>query len=211
MRLETLCAAALLPPLGTVGILLCGDLHAWADKRGGSGDVRGVWKAFARRCAFVAGVAGNHDKFGESPRDLAKFRQERAVHFLDGDCAEVAGARIAGISGVIGNPRRPFRRDEPAFVDAVARLCALRPDFLLMHDGQDVPTLNLKGNPAVRVVLEKAGPELVIRGHAHWDPPLVELAGGTQVLNVDSRVVLLTQEEPPPSDRRGGAGPALQQ
>ena len=34
------------------------------DKRGGSGDVTGVWLAFADIFQWVAGVAGNHDTFG---------------------------------------------------------------------------------------------------------------------------------------------------
>ena len=34
-------------------------------------------------------------------------------------------------------------------------------------------------------------PTLVICGHVHWDRPLVALASGPQLLNVDARVVLL--------------------
>lgn len=50
---------------------------------------------------------------------------------------------------------------------------------------------------------------LVVRGHSHWDEPLAELKSGTQVLNVDARVVVLTENKNlnriivayPPSDR----------
>jgi len=43
----------------------------------------------------------------------------------------------------------------------------------------------------IRVAIERLRPSLVVRGHAHWKQPLVQLSGGAQVLNVDARVVVL--------------------
>jgi hypothetical protein len=42
-------------------------------------------------------------------------------------------------------------------------------------------------------MIDQSGRPLVVRGHAHWPEPLVELASGVQVLNVDARVVVLRQ------------------
>ena len=59
-----------------------------------------------------------------------------------------------------------------------------------MHDGPSGGAGQL-GWPLVRTALEQAAPTLVIRGHAFWDSPLATLKNGTQILNVDSRVVIL--------------------
>ena len=68
------------------------------------------------------------------------------------------------------------------------------PHIMLMHDGPDAPKHGGKGSFRIRQVLEAASATLVVRGHAHWKEPLCQLANGTQVLNVDSRAVILTRE-----------------
>jgi hypothetical protein len=45
----------------------------------------------------------------------------------------------------------------------------------------------------VRHALEAAPPTLLVRGHDHWPVPLATLANGTQVLNVEGRVVVMTR------------------
>ena len=57
-----------------MGLLLCGDLYVRPalDARGGLGDVRPVWRAFARHFRWVAGVPGNHDAFG-TPSERTAF------------------------------------------------------------------------------------------------------------------------------------------
>ncbi len=47
--------------------------------------------------------------------DLIEFKQQPGIHFLDGDLSEADGLMIAGLSGIIGNPERPFRRTELEF------------------------------------------------------------------------------------------------
>lgn len=132
-ELDRLVKLQWIPPLAVTGTILVGDLYAREnlDGRGGSGDVRDVWKAFARRCRWVAGVAGNHDLFGKSPGapDLNGFDGQTNAHFLDGDVIELDGLKLAGLSGVMGNPRKPFRRGDVDFLDAVSRLCNAGPDF----------------------------------------------------------------------------------
>ena len=51
---------------GGIGVLLAGDLYTVPalDRRGGSGDVTAVWRAFGDEFSWVVGVAGNHDTFG---------------------------------------------------------------------------------------------------------------------------------------------------
>ena len=191
---EELSAQGVIPATDRIGVMLAGDFYCreGLDKRGGSGDVRSVWAAFARRFRWVAGVAGNHDLIGErdSKADLLDFKQQPGIHFLDGDLSEADGLMIAGLSGVVGNPERPFRRTEPAFNAITRRLAELGPDILVMHDGPQGDEHQV-GWPSVRLTLESVRATLVIRGHAYWKEPLAVLTNGTQILSADSRVVLL--------------------
>lgn len=52
-----------------------------------------------------------------------------------------------------------------------------------------VPGTNLPGAAAVRECRLAAAPTLVVCGHCYWQSPLQQLSNGTQVCNVDSRVV----------------------
>lgn len=178
---------------GRIGVLLAGDFYTVPalDKRGGSGDVREVWQAFANEFDWVAGVAGNHDLFGDT---ATRPRFARPIHFLDDDTVIIEDISIAGLSGIPGNPRRPWRRTEVDFVETLELLLCDSPAMVIMHDGPDVPGGGHRGSPRIRQALEQSEPTLVIRGHAHWKEPLAELSNGTQVLNVDARVVLLTKD-----------------
>lgn len=199
-ELEVLSELGEVPPLDRVGVILAGDLFArpGLDRRGGSGDVRPVWLALARRCRWVAGVAGNHDLFGPKPSvpDFQDFSRSPGVYFLDGDLVALDGLRIGGLSGVVGRPIRPWRRSEQAFLHATELLLRDAPDLLVMHDGPDVPALGLRGLAGVRTLLETHGGKLLlIRGHAHWETALVHVARNVQVLNVDSRIVVLIRRQ----------------
>jgi Icc-related predicted phosphoesterase len=187
----TLADLELVPPPAFTGVVLAGDLYAApaANKMGATGDVREVWRAFAGGFRWVAGVAGNHDLFG-TPQELSRFRREPGVHLLDGDTVELDGLRIAGVGGICGNPDKPNRRSPEAFLAAMRQRLAARPHLLVLHEGPDGGEPGLRGNPELRAALGD-GPALVICGHVHWDRPLVNLAGGAQLLNVDARVVLL--------------------
>jgi hypothetical protein len=181
----------LVPPPDFTGVVLAGDLYAapGADKMGATGDVREVWRAFAGGFRWVAGVAGNHDLFGK-PQEQSRFCREPGVHLLDGDTIELDGLRIAGVGGISGNPDKPNRRGPEAFLAAVRQRLAGRPHLLVLHEGPDGGEPALRGNPELRTILG-SGQTLVICGHVHWDRPLVTLASGPQLLNVDARAVLL--------------------
>ena len=180
-------------PLKT-GAILAVDFYTVPalDQRGGSGDVTKVWEAFGREFRWVAGVAGNHDTFGEALHPTRATNGNR--HYLDGRRVDLDELAIAGLGGIIGNPRKPHRRTDEDYVDALIDLSDPPPDILITHDGPTGPQTGQRGSPRVTYVLNELRPPLVVRGHAHWDTPVVELAGGTQVLNVDCRVAILRRE-----------------
>ncbi|MEI6567664.1 MAG: metallophosphoesterase, partial [Verrucomicrobiota bacterium] len=185
---QELSRQGMLPPLERVGAILGGDFftHEQMHKRGGSGPVGAVFKAFANHFKFVIAVAGNHDVLP----DFKTTPQAPNLHILDGRYIELDGLKIAGISGVVGNPKKPFRRTEDEFAKAAMNLANRQPDFLVMHDGPDGNAGQL-GWPLVRAALEQSSPTLIIRGHAYWDSPLATLRNDTQIINCDSRVIIM--------------------
>ncbi len=192
--LACLSAEGMLPPLEHTGVVLAGDLFSddTALVRGASGDVRSVWDAFGQHFRWVAGVAGNHDNFGTAREWAQFFRQRPEQKMLDGDVVDVDGLRVGGVSGIIGRPDKPGRRDEEAFLRSLRDVIRQDPELLVLHQGPDVPGTRMRGSAAIREGLPARDDLLVICGHAHWNTPLVALPAGPQVLNVDSRAVLLT-------------------
>ena len=175
-----------------VGAILAGDFYTCPDLkgRGGTGDVTSVWQAFADEYRWVVGVAGNHDTFGESGKPFSRTN----AHFLDGNRTEVDGIRFAGISGVVGSPRKNFRRTHENFVYELDEILQVQTDIAVRHDGPDAPAESgCRGIEDVRKVVDRRRPGLVVRGHCHWPMPFVELSCGVQDLNVDATVAILTR------------------
>lgn len=177
------------------GVLLAGDLYsASPPRRGANGDVRAVWDAFAGWARWVCGVAGNHDLFSDKPNApaLAAFRRQSGCGLLDAETIERDGLRIAGLSGIIGRPGRPWRRAEAHFIEAFAGLVAAGPDILLCHEGPGRASREQGGVPLLDELLVAARREILcVRGHMFWEEALLAGDGLRQVLNVDSRVVVL--------------------
>ena len=98
---------------------------------------------------------------------------------------------VAGIGGIVGNPRKPHRKIDEDFAAHIKRLLSNAPSILVMHDGPDDPEQGQQGSPMIRQVLERQNSTLLIRGYEHWHEPFAEFANGTQVLNVDCRVAIL--------------------
>ncbi len=196
--------AGIVPDPMKTGALLAGDLYTVPDlrRRGGTGDVREVWRAFAGAFRWVAGVAGNHDAFagGRVPRGpearaaTDRFRRSGPGDLLDGDAVVRDGLRLAGVSGIIGDPKRLHRRRPDAFAAAIVAALSPAPDVLVLHEGPEVGERGRRGSPFVRDVLADLAPPglLVVCGHCHWPEPLAELGRGVQVCNVDARCVVLT-------------------
>ncbi len=179
-------------PAGEIGVLLAGDFYTLPalDRRGGSGDVSAVWAAFAENFAWVAGVVGNHDNFGTSAKPPKWLKKLRAVSYLDETLATRNGLKLAGVGGIIGNSRRAQRRTETDYLLAIETVFSEWPDVLILHDGP-CGDEKQRGSRLVRETLEQYPPVLVVRGHAHWHKPLATLSNGTQVLNVDARLIVL--------------------
>lgn len=177
------CAAWGLPQPGRVGVLLAGDYYAApaADKRGATGDVFPVWQAFADAFAGVVGVLGNHDMLSAAPLGSTLLEAEAVTRW---------GLCIGGVSGIVGNPRRHARFEWPDYAERVALALADTPDILLLHTPPQVSE-GQRGEEALLPPLTRPG-LLTVCGHVHWEEPLADLPSGAQVLNVDSRVVLLT-------------------
>ena len=192
-ELAELSEQGTLPSLESVGVVLAGDLYAapGGDKRGASGDVRPVWRAMADRFRWVAGVAGNHDHFGTA-REQRRLEGEAGVHLLDCDSTVLDGLHIGGVGGVIGDPARPRRKAEHDFLAALELLMDEEPDMLVLHEPAR-GSRPQRGNSQVRDVIESGASTLTVCGHVHWDDPLAELANGGQVVNVDSRVLVVTR------------------
>ena len=187
------CEAAGAPPRD-FGVILAGDLYAYPDlvRRGGLGNVDGVWEAFGERFRWVVGVGGNHDLFEGQASVRGALSYQKNAHPLDGACALVDGLRIAGVSGVVARMGKAWRRDLKAWKKMTLPLLNEAPDVLVLHHGPNGPTKKFAGHAGIRKILEaRSDCPLVICGHRHWRTPLVKLRGGGQVLNVDSRAVLL--------------------
>ncbi len=180
-----------LPPREKTAVIVAGDLQPRADEA----DVRAVWFALGDVCRWVAGVAGNHDAFGDAKSaGEARLALDRSdLHFLDETIVSIDGLSIGGISGAVGRPGDLWARTEKEFAAALARLANRGLDLLISHDGPNVAGTTLAGWPSVRLALESAPRTLVIRGHDPWPTPLAMLGNGTQVLNVEGCVFVLSR------------------
>jgi 3',5'-cyclic-AMP phosphodiesterase len=184
-RLDTL------PNSLQTGVILAGDLYATLTRRGGLGDVRSIWQDFQRRFRWVAGVAGNHDSFGKTPAEFDEFNKIANLYHLDGRSIRVDELDLAGISGLISTKQKQFCRPQNAYQQLIRELLDRSPDILILHEGPSALDQNLRGNDSIRAELIDRRSLLTICGHVYWKEPLVDLPQGGQILNVDSRVVIL--------------------
>ncbi len=197
-HLAELSDAGKIPRLDRLGVLLAGDFFAVPElkRRGGIGDVSEVWQALRDRFRWVAGVLGNHDDL--DPHSLVSEAPQTNSHLLDGGFVELDGLRIGGVSGIIGDPAKVNRKTEQNFLRVLEDVLVQQPVIVITHEGPACPPF--AGSRTLRETFETwektcvesgtASP-LLVCGHKHWPAPLAELPHGMQVLNVDSRVVLL--------------------
>ena len=189
-ELLELAARGVLPGPERTGVVLAGDLYSapGADVRGASGDVREVWTAFAAMHRWVVGVKGNHDRFG-TDRERARFEGTEGVHLLDGAVAQLGALSVGGVGEIIGDPDKPGRKSESAFLASLRGTVEREPALMVLHQGPSGGP-EQRGSDEVRDAVRPLG-GLVVCGHVHWDAPLHTPAVGPQVLNVDGRVVVL--------------------
>jgi Icc-related predicted phosphoesterase len=177
-----------------VGVALCGDLYATLQKRGSMGDVKAVWRKFKAEFRWVVGVAGNHDDFG-STLAFEAFKREEGMYFLQQEIRKVDKIEFSGISGIIGRSDKPNRVEEGDYLRKLKQLLSKQPHAILLHQSPNYPPKGFMGDEKIRQLLESSPQNVIFCGHSHWPVPLVELGNGTQVLNVDSRVVILLNKE----------------
>lgn len=175
-----------------IGVILAGDLYTHPSKRGASGEVGAVWKAFKEAFDWVAGVAGNHDRLEELEEE---FWEENAF-LLHQNQLEIQGLTLAGIGGIIGNPSKPQRTASQEYLKSLQQLLKKQPNLLILHETPDYPPLGYIGNAAIREVLEQAliNNTTLITGHCHWEEPWVQLDNGLTIINTDARVLILEKE-----------------
>lgn len=194
--LEDLAEDGSLPPLDHCGAVLAGDLYSSIDgrKRGASGDVRSVWERFAESFRWVAGIAGNHDRFGTN-KEQQRLSQRHNIHLLDGASVHVDGLHVAGVGQVIAPEHKLHKGGRRVEVEQLALLheaTSSEADLLVVHEGPRGVDAGQRGNAAITSLLEAQPVPLIVCGHVHWDRPLSSYAGG-QILNVDARLVVLTE------------------
>lgn len=173
-----------------VGVLLCGDLYADMHKRGGLGDVKGVWRAFNDVFGFVAGVAGNHDDFGDY-KGFNTFKNEKGINYINRKTKNIKGLNISGLSGIIGRTDKPFRNDKEQHLRNLKELLLKQPDVLLLHEGPNNLEPDLIGNDDIRQVIEQARNTTIFCGHKHWEETIIQKPDGVQIINVDGKCLIL--------------------
>jgi Icc-related predicted phosphoesterase len=204
--LAGLSESSRLPAGDRLGVVLAGDF--WAEpgciRRGRSGDVRPVWEAFQHSRRWVVGVRGNHDVFREQPTAEAV-----GLFLLDGSSVTLDGIRFGGIGGVIGNPAKPRMRSEERFSALVCTVAQAGIDVLILHQGPSGDDESSRGNRAIRESLADVRDVLVVFGHCFWKRPFQDIGSGRQLINVDSRVIVLVRESwAAPNQPQKSAAPA---
>lgn len=168
--------------------LLGGDFYDYPDchKRGGSGDVTSALNALSTLAPVSYAVLGNHDTI--TPLALAP-----TVIILDGTRAAVSGLTVGGVSGIVGDPERPQRKTEPAFLKALETATTPQADFLLLHQGPEGPTERHRGWQELNIALGRKKDLLVVFGHCYWPEPF-HREGENLFCNVDDRVLIFIPE-----------------
>ncbi len=191
-ELFELADAGKIPDPAQTGVVLAGDLYSapGGDKRGATGDVRDVWLAFAAMHRWVVGVAGNHDLFG-TKREETRLQETQNIELLGGTLVEKDGLLFGGVGYVIGNPEKVGRQEEGEFFAALDLVLDESPDVLILHEGPSGER-DQRGNAHIRKRIEESSVKWIVCGHVHWNEPVAELRG-SQVVNVDSRVLILTR------------------
>jgi Icc-related predicted phosphoesterase len=200
-QLRRLCDSGDIPPADKLGVVLAGDL--WAEpgcrRRGGLGKVGPVWSAFGGTSRWVAGVLGNHDQYDRPRPAEGQSSSPLQVALLDGDVVEVDGLRVGGVGGIIGDSDKARRKPERRYLELLENVLRQQPDIVVLHESPEVPEADCWGKPSIRECLLRHAPTLVVCGHCHWPMPLQLLPNGTQVCNVDARVIVALREDALPS------------
>ncbi|MCY9861026.1 metallophosphoesterase [Vibrio coralliirubri] len=184
-ELKTLEELGLIPRVSM--ILSAGDLYDRPElnKLGATGDVTDVLNAFASNFPIVVAVNGNHDIVD------AKGLVEN-ITILDGASTTIEHLSIGGVCGITGKEPRHQRKSPENFRKALIAAMAKSPLVTMMHQTPKGELDTQIGDESTSEFLASSRKTLVIAGHCHWQDLLCSI-GDCQVLNVDSRVVVITK------------------
>ena len=113
------------------------------------------------------------------------------IHLLHKETIELDGLKFGGISGIIGREDKTNRVNESDFLNGLTKLSKQDLDFILIHETPDFPKNNELGNSKIREHIEKLNTIRVCCGHCYWNNSLANFENQTQILNVDSKVILM--------------------
>ncbi len=185
-----------LPRPSRTGVLLTGDffMDRTLMRRGVTGDIQTVWRAFADRFRWVVGVSRNHDLL-QGRGDCALPAAAGEAQLLRRSATTVDDMTIAGLSGIVGKPSKPWCLPELEYLTTLDVLLDGWPDILLLHEAPASPSGSGKGRLTITDRILSAGKPLpFFFDHAYWHQLLVE-SEGWQFVNVDSRVLILERED----------------
>lgn len=177
--------------------LLAGDFYSreLMDRKGGHGNVVPVWDSFSKYFKYTIGVPGNHDLFQQDAKLYRTFLKNEKIKFLDKSDINLDGMKIGGLGGIIGNPRKPFRKTQIDYLNYLNKLLSNNLDILIMHDGPDVPDIEVEGISKVREIIEDSNCKLIIRGHKHWDNFFHQNKNGNYIINAHEKIIILKAEQ----------------
>ncbi len=173
--------------IGEVGaVFLSGDLYdsPTLHKLGSSGDVSDVHAAFNSLFPNVFAVHGNHDVVKTEPKHTV---------VMDGNVVQLSNIRIGGVCGICGKPTKNQRKTPEQYDELLTNVLVRQPHVVLLHQSPKGNNDSQIGHEPTRELLEQSGSALIVSGHCHWEDMLCDI-GKNQILNVDSRVVVIIKE-----------------
>ena len=136
-------------------------------------------------------VLGNHDTTSAAITGLRNSDGRSCC--LDGQPRELAGRRICGVSGIMGQRSRPGRLAPDLFVEAVTEALSdqNRQSVLFTHETPRLSSFQpCIGQDALTDAVQQLSPAAHFFGHCHLEPIALE-DHGTLFVNVDGRVLLI--------------------
>ena len=77
---------------------------------------------------------------------------------------------------------------------ALEKLLRQQRDFMLLHEEPNHSELKLRCNLKIREIIEMGKKSVICCGHTHWKHTLVKKDNGTQIINADSKCIILRVE-----------------
>lgn len=169
--------------------LSSGDLYDRPElnKLGATGDVTSALNALSLCSPQLIAVHGNHDTVNDSKLNIN-------ITIIDGNSERFSGLSIGGVSGIIGKQGRNQRKSKDDYLKYLKKVTNRNNDIILLHQSPQGNLDEQIGEISIRNHFESHGDSLIISGHSYWKNHISEI-GKNQILNVDSKVVILTTKK----------------